>query len=203
LEGILYGVEVICHHAEILRRHRGFIFANHQSYLDALALLSVLPVRFLAAAELRTYPVVNWIATAISTIYVQREERAARQQARTELLELIRQEPEPPIVIFPEGKLGPGDQPLPLRYGAFALAIDAAVPYLLCAIHCRPLVVTAWRGAQGERLGAALWRLACYTGPVQVVLEPLVIIAPPPGAEAAPWAEAAHHILRGALLTDR
>jgi 1-acyl-sn-glycerol-3-phosphate acyltransferase len=196
---VIYNVKVIAHHPEMLRRHRGFIFANHQSYLDALAFLSLMPVRFLAAAEVRNYPLVGWIAAAIGTIYVQRADRDSRRQARNELIERFLQEPDPPIVLFPEGKLGPGDQPLPFRHGAFALANEHAVPYLLCAIHCQPLAIAAWRGAQGEGLAAAIWRLARYRAPVQITVEPLLFVCEAPGAEAARLAETALQAIRIAL----
>jgi 1-acyl-sn-glycerol-3-phosphate acyltransferase len=199
LFNVIYQVNVVTHRPEILRQHRGFLFANHQSYLDAIVLLSVMPVRFLAAAELRNYPLVSWIAAAMGTIYVQREDRGSRQQARNELIEHFRQEPDPPIVLFPEGKLGPGDQPLPFRHGAFALANENAVPYLLCAIHYRPLAIAAWRGAQGEGLASAIWRLARSSRAVQVRLEPLAPACEPPGAEAAQLAEAAHQAISTAL----
>jgi 1-acyl-sn-glycerol-3-phosphate acyltransferase len=203
LFNVIYHVKVVTPSPEILHRHRGFIFANHQSYLDAIALLSVMPARFLAAAELRNYPLVHWIAVAMGTIYVQREDRGSRRQARNEIIEHFRQEPDPPIVIFPEGKLGPGDQPLPFRHGAFALANENAVPYLLCAIHYQPLAIAAWRGAQGEGLAAAIWRLARYSGTVQVRLEPLALVYDPSGAEAAQLAEAAHQAISTALLATR
>ncbi|MEZ4590807.1 MAG: hypothetical protein R3D55_06650 [Chloroflexota bacterium] len=42
----------------------GFFFPNHVSYLEVLALYSIMPTRFLAKAEIKGWPVVGPIATA-------------------------------------------------------------------------------------------------------------------------------------------
>lgn len=182
-----------------LHAHCGFLFANHQSYLDAIALLSLQPVRFLAAAEVRRYPVIGWIAMTIGTIFVQRDDQQSRKQTRQTIVIQSGQEPYPPIVLFPEGKLGPGVSLLPFRYGAFELAQTTRLPYLLCAIRYTPHEVAVWRGGSGESLLTAFWRLAQYRAPVRVELTFLDPPPLPPLADAPTLAQAAHHTLSTCL----
>ena len=97
-------VRVACPQPEKLRTLRGFIFANHVSYIDVLALLTVTPTRFLAKSEIRAWPIVGRAAAAIGCVFVQRESKDSRSQARTAV---VTAEKFPPITIFPEGKRGP------------------------------------------------------------------------------------------------
>jgi 1-acyl-sn-glycerol-3-phosphate acyltransferase len=195
----IFNVRVLCPQLTMVWRHRGFLFANHQTYLDALTLLSVMPVRFLAAAEVRRYPLVGWIASAIGTVFVDRDDRRSRKEARNALGESFQRELDPPLVLFPEGRLGPGDQILPFRYGAFELALQHQLPFLLCAIRYRPVDIAIWRAAGDELLLAAAWRLAQYPGPVYVDVLPITVITPPPHANAEQLAEAAQLTIRQTL----
>jgi 1-acyl-sn-glycerol-3-phosphate acyltransferase len=195
----IFNVRVFCPQREMLLQHRGFLFANHQTYADALTLLSIMPVRFLAAAEVRRYPLIGWIASAIGTVFVDRNDHRSRTEARTTLGESFRREPEPPLVLFPEGRLGPGDQILPFRYGAFELALQHQLSFLLCAIRYRPMEIAIWRAASGELLLTAAWRLAQYPGPVYVDVLPVMVITPAPDVGAQQLAEDAQLAIRQTL----
>lgn len=196
----LFHLKVICPDVASLRAHRGFIFPNHDSYLDILVLLSITPVRFLSMAAVRTYPLIGGMAAAIGTVFVDRENAASRKAARSSLAATLRQEPHPPIVVFPEGKIEPGDAVLPFRYGAFALACENQVAYLPCALRYRPLDLVTWN--HGESLVAALWRLACARQPLYAELLPLPVVTPAAEADPAQLAETARQAIESAIASS-
>ena len=181
----IFQVRVHCPEPAVLRQHMGFVFPNHLSLLDPLVLLSLWPMRFVAATEVMRYPVVGWITKSIGTVFVARHDRNARKQARGEIVAAMAQEPQPPIVLFPEGRLGPGHQLYPFRYGAFDVAVNQGITYIPCGLRYRPLDVVIWHGGQGEKLWNALWRLARHPGPVLAEVIPLAPVLPQPGDDPA------------------
>jgi 1-acyl-sn-glycerol-3-phosphate acyltransferase len=197
---ILFHIKVVCPEAARLQAHRGFIFPNHDSYLDILVLLSITPVRFLSMAAVRTYPVIGGMAAAIGTVFVDREDSASRKAARSSLAASLRQEPHPPIVVFPEGKIQPGDEVLPFRYGAFALACENQIAYLPCALRYRPLDLVTWN--HGESLVTALWRLACAGQPLYAELMPLPAFAPATDADPTALANTARLAIERAIASN-
>ena len=181
----IFQVRVVCKEPKTLRQHIGFVFPNHLSLLDPLVLLSLWPMRFVAATEVMRYPVVGWITKSIGTVFVARQDRDARKQARGEIAAALEQDPQPPIVLFPEGRLGPGHHLYPFRYGAFAVAVNKGISYIPCGLRYHPLDVVIWHGGQGEKLWNALWRLARNPGPVLAEVIPLPAVFPQPGDDPA------------------
>jgi len=171
----IFAIQVICPDAAKLRSHQGLVFPNHLSYLDIIALMSLLPVRFLSMAAVRNYPLIGWIAHAIGTVFVVREDENSRQQARESIVDSFEKEPDPPIVLFPEGKLGPGDQLLPFRHGAFEIAVENGIAFLPCVIRYTPLEVAAWHKGG---LFTPVWQLARFSGSLQVEVIPLEAVQP-------------------------
>jgi 1-acyl-sn-glycerol-3-phosphate acyltransferase len=180
----IFQVRVVCAQPAALRHHIGFVFPNHLSMLDPLVLLSLWPMRFVAAVEVLKYPILGWMTKSIGTVFVAREDRTARKQARGEIVAAIVQEPQPPIVLFPEGRLGPGHRLYPFRYGAFAVAVSKGISYIPCGLRYRPLDVVIWHGGQGEGLLDALWRLARNPGVLAEVI-PLAPVFPQPTDDPA------------------
>jgi 1-acyl-sn-glycerol-3-phosphate acyltransferase len=177
----ILNVKVDCTEPARLREHHGFIFPNHVSYLDALVLVSIAPQRFLAKEEVRSMPVIGQIAKAIGCVFVRRDDKSSRAEARSTLAQV---ETFPPIVLFPEGKRNPGDHLLPLRYGAFDIVIQGGIPFLTCAITYDPLDIAIWH--RGESIIKAILRLASYDKPVRATLMPMTITQP--DAESDPVA---------------
>ncbi len=93
----LYHVRFICTAVDrqTLRQHEGFVFPNHLSFMDALLLMAVWPVRFVSMKELRRWPLVGWIAMAIDTVFVDRADKTSRQEARQRLAQEISHYPPP------------------------------------------------------------------------------------------------------------
>lgn len=170
----VFDVHATCTNRARLARHHGLIVANHSSYLDIITLLSAAPIRFLAAKEVRRQPVIGWFAAALESVFVNRGDRTSRGAARDSVSAALQSDPYPPVVIFAEGRLGPGDRLNPFRYGAFDLAVQNEVAFLPCAIrYDRPDIVTWHGGTRNESLPAAVWRLATHSGRIEVTLIPL------------------------------
>lgn len=182
---ILFNVQYTCEGAEKLRHHRGFIFPNHVSYMEPILLFSICPQRFLAAIEVKRRPIVGELATAAGTVYVERERRASRLEARDAIVHALLEEPGAALVLFPEGKLGPGDALFPFRYGAFKMATQNSIPFVPCAIHYERPDIVVWHGGRGESMLTALWRLACFPGPTRAHITFFDVVQPGPDDYAA------------------
>ena len=185
----LFGVRVTCTSPQRLRRHRGLILCNHSSFLDILSLLSIMPVRFLSAAEVgRIWPV-GWMARKLGTVFVDREAAASRSAALRHMVRILRSRPYPPLVIFPEGRLDPGDRLLPFRVGTFRLAVRYRIPLLPCAIRYDRPDAVLWRFRLDEEVLSGVWRILHYSGPYRVQIIPLDVRLPGPQDDPARLAE--------------
>lgn len=171
----ILNVRVTCAEEEKLKGFDGFFFPNHLSYVEVLALYSVMPTRFLAKAEIRDWWVIGRIVTAIGCVYVQRGDKESRREARQTLTEV---NSFPPITIFPEGKRGPGDALLPFRYGAFEIVTQGGFDFLPIAATFSNLEIAIWH--RQENLLKALWRLASQPERIEVNLLPLEVHHPAP-----------------------
>ncbi|RIK46398.1 MAG: hypothetical protein DCC57_15530 [Chloroflexi bacterium] len=198
----LLGVQIRCAGPAQFRHPRLLILPNHSSLLDGLVLLAVTPVRFLAAAEVARYPVIGWLARAIDTVFVARADQASRRQARSAIAAALLAAPFPPLVIFPEGRLGPGDRLLPFRYGAFVVAAEQGIGFVPCALRYCPQAAAVWRGGEGEALWTAAWRLACSPQPVVAEVLPLALVTPSAEGDPQVLAETARRDLAAALGID-
>lgn len=191
----IFGVRVLCESPDKFHQHRGLIFCNHLSYLDIMVLLSVAPVRFLSARGVQRIPFVGWIATAIDTLFVNRGDQNSRAAARQTLAAELRTRAYPPLVLFPEGGIGPGDRVLPFRRGAFEVAAAESIAYLLCVLHYEPLSIATYYAAQ-DTLPKAVWRLATHRGSLHVRLMALQIETIGAGSSPEFAAEQAHQRLQ-------
>lgn len=182
---LIFNVQYTCHGADKLRTHRGFIFPNHVSYMEPILLFSICPQRFLAAIEVQRRPIVGQLAGAVGTVYVERERRTSRLEARDAIVNALLKEPGASLVLFPEGKLGPGNRLIPFRYGAFKMATQNRIPYIPCAIRYERPDIVVWNGGRGESMLTALWRLACFPGPTRAHITFFDVVQPAPEDYAA------------------
>ncbi|KAA6186633.1 AMP-binding protein [Thiohalocapsa marina] len=111
------------------------VAANHQSYLDAMALAEALaqPIAFVAKRELATRPLLRLPLQRLGTVFVERFDllRSAADAGRFEAaLQQTRV-----LGFFPEGTFREQPGLLPFRMGAFLAAANAGVPVLPVAIR--------------------------------------------------------------------
>ena len=101
--------------------------ANHQSWLDILAIAGASGSAFVAKGELRDAPLVGWLCTLNHTLFVDRGDRLgiARQ------VDTLRQAlaADHPVTVFPEGTTSDGTMLLPFK-AALLGAIDPPPPGL-------------------------------------------------------------------------
>ena len=131
----LAGVRLSVEGAERLPRDGAYVMAsNHTSYLDGLVLAAALPrpVRFVAKAELRDYPLARWFLDGLGTLYVDRFD-VARSVAHAGGLSGALHAGEG-LLIFAEGTLHRMPGLLPFQTGGFMAAVEAeavVVPVIL------------------------------------------------------------------------
>ncbi|GJM42871.1 MAG: 1-acyl-sn-glycerol-3-phosphate acyltransferase [Ardenticatenaceae bacterium] len=171
----LFNVKFTAHEAERITHLDGFIFPNHLSFLDIVLLESIFPVRFLSKAEIANWPFIGWIARAVDTVFVNREDRSSREEARA-VLENIHTFPA--VALFPEGGIyQPPEELKPFRYGAFEIAQAGGIPFIPAVFTYEPLDIVFWRD---EPLLTAVWRFASRPEPIKARLFLLRTVQPGP-----------------------
>lgn len=153
--------------------------SNHVSYLDIPVLGSVIPVSFVAKAEVAQWPGYGWLAKLQRTVFVDRRRNTTHRQRDTIQVRLSTGDA---LVLFPEGTSNDGNRILPFRSALLSVAEAAPAdrPLVVQPVSIaytsvngvalgwglRPLV--AWYG--GMELGGHLWRFS-RLGLVEVVVQ--------------------------------
>jgi 1-acyl-sn-glycerol-3-phosphate acyltransferase len=108
--------------------HPFVLVANHQSYLDGLALAEAVgrPIGFVAKSELLTRPVVAAFMRRMGANFVDRFDPHAGSAESARLTEVLARGEA--LAFFPEGTFREQPGLLPFRMGAFAAAAQAGVP---------------------------------------------------------------------------
>lgn len=109
----------------------GLIVANHISWLDIPIIGSLLPVRMLAKAELRHWPILGWLFRGAGTLFIQRGAQAS--QLRDELQQVLLQQQS--LLFFPEGTSSNGLQVLHFHPRLFGCLPPAPVPLYAICLH--------------------------------------------------------------------
>ena len=98
---------------------------NHVSWLDILALQSILDISFVAKSEVKRWPVFGFLAKIVDTIFVDRRAMAAK----TQQFDLIRAlKAGKSLCFFPEGTSTDGLQVLPFKSSLFEVFISFDKP---------------------------------------------------------------------------
>ena len=93
--------------------------SNHISYLDVIAIGSVIDGSFVARADIRHWPVFGLLATLQRTVFIERNPRHAHQH-REELT--LRLSSGGRLILFPEGTSSDGTTILPFKSSLFSAA---------------------------------------------------------------------------------
>ncbi len=100
---------------------------NHSSWLDIVALGSVLPGCFVAKGEIEGWPVFNLIAWLGRTVFVSRS-RIGVKRERSNML--ARLQAGDNLILFPEGTTSDGCRVLKFQSAFLALAQGSAAPFI-------------------------------------------------------------------------
>lgn len=99
------------------------VLANHISWLDVFAIGAVIPVRFVAKAEIRQWPLIGWMATQAGTLYIERRRRHAVASMNHRVRDLLKSGET--VAVFAEGTTTDGTRVLPFHSNLVAPALDA------------------------------------------------------------------------------
>lgn len=102
------------------------VVGNHVSWLDIIAINSVMPSRFVSKAEVARWPIVGRMVTAAGTLYLVRERRRDAMRVLGLMAQALRDGDT--VAVFPEGTTGPGGHIMPFHANLLQAAIDAPAP---------------------------------------------------------------------------
>lgn len=107
-------------------RHNVLLLANHQSWLDILAIAGASGSSFVAKGELADVPLVGWLCRLNETLFVSRGDRLGVAKQVVTLRAALGGRP---VTIFPEGTTGDGATLLPFKASLLAV-VDPPPPGL-------------------------------------------------------------------------
>lgn len=111
-----------------LKEHRPVLFvANHCSWLDIIALGSVLPGCFVAKGEISRWPLIRWVASLGRTVFVTRNRATVAHEQGNLTARLAAGDN---IILFPEGTTSDGNHILPFASAFLAVADLPARPHV-------------------------------------------------------------------------
>lgn len=111
------------------------VVCNHVSWLDIPTLNSIMPLRFVAKAEIRRWPVIGFLCAQAGTIFIRRGLRHAVHQVMHHLKEVMQSGAL--VGVFPEGTTSAGDELLPFHANLLQAALAAGVPIVPVALRYR------------------------------------------------------------------
>lgn len=100
--------------------------SNHVSWVDIEMVHSQCMVGFVAKQEIRSWPVVGWLAARGETIFHQRGNSESLGGVMDAMLERLRQGR--PVAVFPEGRTRDGHEVGAFHARIFQPAVEAGVP---------------------------------------------------------------------------
>ena len=98
---------------------------NHISWFDIPVLASQQPLHFLSKAEVKSWPLIGWLADRAGTLFIQRGRHGAAQQSLEEITGCLQSGGS--VVIFPEGTTTDGKNVRKFHGRLLQAAIDAQV----------------------------------------------------------------------------
>lgn len=120
-------------HGQPLDRHAVWV-SNHVSWLDIILLGAAAPVRFIAKAEVRQWPLLGWLAQSAGTLFIQRG-RASAGAFHQQMSEVLTQQQN--LVIFAEGTTTLGDRVRTFHGRLLGGAVERQVPVQPIALRYR------------------------------------------------------------------
>ncbi|MDP9797557.1 1-acyl-sn-glycerol-3-phosphate acyltransferase [Catenuloplanes nepalensis] len=100
------GVRLVVRGAGAVPRRRALLVANHNSWLDTVALLAVSPARMTAKHDIRHWPVIGVLATLVGTIFIDRRHPRMLPATVARIAAALREDGL--VAVFPAGTTGCG-----------------------------------------------------------------------------------------------
>lgn len=152
----------------------GIVVTNHISWLDVFVLNAVVPMRFVAKSEVKSWPVIGWLCSRAQTLFIERGR--ARDAARINkfIVELLRNGE--CLAVFPEGTTTDGTEVGAFHASLLQPAIDSGAQIHPVAIRYQDAHgahSTAAAYIDDLSFAASLWNiLNCRNLHVQLVATP-------------------------------
>ena len=156
----IIGLRVECRGAMSSERPTLFV-CNHTSYLDIIALGSLIPGSFVAKQEVAGWPLFGALAKLQRSVFVERRRRRTAEH-RDEIAGRLAVGDN--LILFPEGTSSDGNRVLPFRSGLFAAAerrLDGA------PVTVQPVSI-AYRGLGGMPMPRALRPFFAWYGDMEL-----------------------------------
>ncbi|MBB2486603.1 1-acyl-sn-glycerol-3-phosphate acyltransferase [Mitsuaria sp. WAJ17] len=103
------------------------LVANHVSWLDIATVHALMPeARFVSKADVKHWPLVGTLVTAVGTLYIERASKRDALRVVHQCAEALRAGDT--IAFFPEGTTGPGPELLPFHANLLQAAIVTELP---------------------------------------------------------------------------
>ncbi len=106
-----------------LNARNAMLIANHISWLDIYLLCSVRPARFVSKAEVRSWPLVGWLAYKVGTFFIDRTRRHDTARVNHEMSAALSHGG--CVAVFPEGTTSHGDTLLPFHASLLQPAVHS------------------------------------------------------------------------------
>jgi 1-acyl-sn-glycerol-3-phosphate acyltransferase len=91
----------------------GLLVSNHLSYLDVPVMASLTPAVFVAKHEIKSWPVIGWLARLAGTLFIDRERRMDVALVNAAIQTAL--DGGALVVVFPEGTSSDGQTVLPFK----------------------------------------------------------------------------------------
>ncbi|MCB8840814.1 1-acyl-sn-glycerol-3-phosphate acyltransferase [Aurantimonas sp. VKM B-3413] len=145
------------------RRRPLLIAANHQSWSDIMVLGRVMPLSFIAKAEVRSWPAFGLLARLQRTVFVEREARRRTGHQANMIAERLSSGDA--MVLFAEGTTSDGNEVLPFKTALFGAAQLALAASEAAEVAIQPVAI-AYTHANGLPLGRYFRPMAAWPGDV-------------------------------------
>lgn len=139
------------------------LVSNHVSWKDILVLGSVADVVFIAKSEVRTWPVLGWLARLQRSVFVEREERRKTGTQISDVSERLLAGDV--VVLFAEGTTSDGNRVMPFKSSLFGAASAALAIAPEGKVHIQPVSI-AYVGIHGLPMGRYHRPVAAWPGDV-------------------------------------
>ncbi|XP_042193550.1 1-acyl-sn-glycerol-3-phosphate acyltransferase beta [Callorhinchus milii] len=128
----LYGIKLQVNGMENLQVKGPFVvISNHQSSLDLMGMMEILPDRCVAIAkkELMYAGTVGLVCWLTGIVFINRQKKSDAKSVMSEAAQTMLKE-DVRLWVFPEGTRNHDGKMLPFKRGAFHLAVQAQVPII-------------------------------------------------------------------------
>lgn len=179
--------------------HGALLVANHVSWLDVFVIHAARRVYFVSKHEIRSWPVVGWLAERAGTLFIQRAKKSDTARINQEMHTLLKNGAW--VAVFPEGTSTDGRRLLRFLPSLFQPAVDEKLPVVPTALQYQTPAgeyTDAAAYADNVSFGRSLWRIA---GEKEIVAR-LSFAAAIRGDDRRALAEIAHREIAGALALE-